>query len=324
MDRPSCRSASLWAGIVLGVLAGLSTSKDVVAGMPKLPGIYETTPTWDELSKQVIPKLIEKNWDIGSATRFARKASCKIHVQFSMKADVTTRPISGVVNYMWEDHEGDGYLRQNEIRVKPEQTPDLFAQAILKDACSELVKETLCSLNNVFLFNHVKTAKTPGGYQITLRPLKNPHIVSALGYAQRVLTVGKDLRVAQVRIWDLTGAQTILVPKCQATGGRWVWASASRRPVHATTRGGEAKTFSYVERHGMPVLTAMAVSSSYSPKPALLNVTSQKHYRFTDWKFEKRPQPLPPPTPPKPPKPEPLPPPPPIKPGVIPPPEPRD
>jgi WD40 repeat protein len=265
------------------LVAAGAAETPVVAGEPKV-----TRGSWDELSQQVIPRIVEKTLDFGSIVRQVRKVNCKIDV--SIRMNVLNAPLSATVSYGWEDANDSGTLSGEEIEIETERTSTPTMAPLMKELKTQLEIQTIGSGANLFEITDAKTVKVPEGYKMRLQPIANKDIQKLLGFSVAYATISEDFRPTQIRAKDDAGGETITQLKYVQRGDLWMAAGYHRTITGGTTKTEEDRTDRYAEKDGVPVLSQVTIDTSVLTLSGV--VTAHSEYSVRDWKIEKRAQPI--------------------------------
>lgn len=259
---------------------------------------------WDDLSRQVIPRIQARNEDFASILREVRKASCTIEVE--VRASDSTRSEQGQITYAWEDRDDSGTLTGDEVAVAVGEVSSPRIVPVLGELQKTLARETTGALFGLFAQNHVQCVRIPTGYKLRLEPVKEREVARALGYYLCYLTVGEDYRLESIRAkHDLGGESTTTLKyaeraeRLRTTGYR----KSLKMPLSQTE---QERSDEFTEVEGVPLLSRVVIHSLVTDPDGTLR--TDLHCSFRDWRIERRPRPLEPPVPRIPPPPPPPPP----------------
>lgn len=262
--------------------------------------------SWDELSREVIPKVLEMSLDRGTMLRYVRGASCTIDVVISTKMIASTTnpyftppaiPPSAVsFSYSFEDGDNDGMLTEDEVTIETTNMSDAnmrFAAGRISKGLRELATS---SLINVLPKANVKTRKTQQGYEVTLT-LRKTERIKMMEEAGKIrltplrLTVSNDFRVTGMRTQSADGLDEVTTFKHVRTGGKWLLTEVEKGSGGATAFAARDKSvLTYRMEGGLPLVTKTVVDSSTPLSTGTLQ--THQEYTLSNWKLVKRDKPL--------------------------------
>ncbi|MDQ7778594.1 MAG: Ig-like domain-containing protein [Planctomycetota bacterium] len=248
----------------------------------------KTGGSWDPVSREVIPKIMEKNGDTASIVRYVSAISCRIDLEITSSTFPGTA--QGVLSYRWKDADNNGILSPNEIDIETEYVSMEGMGLVMGEFRRALENETTQNTFNVFKSHNVTTVKTDEGYKMKLKP-KSAELVKRLGYSVLYVTIANDFRITKLRAKDDSGGEANIELKHQKAGDIWLIAGSSKRTDSgdgATTE--EARTNVYAEVNGIPVISQIAIDTAVST--AMGAVTVRQVCTFRDWEVVKRDKPL--------------------------------
>ena len=262
--------------------------------------------TWDELSREVLPKVLEMSLDNATMLRFVRSASCTIDVVITTKMVASTTnpyftpptiPPSAVsFSYSYEDSDNDGVLTQDEITVETTHLSDAnmrFAAGRISKGLRELATFNIV---NVLPEVTVKTRKLPQGYELILTPRDDKDARKRKRRGETDLnpirlTVSNDFRVTAMRTESAEGLDQITTLNHVRTGGKWLLTEVETKSAGATAfAAGDKSALAYRMEGGLPLVTKMISDSSTPSSVGTLQI--HQEYTFSKWKIVRREKPL--------------------------------
>lgn len=244
--------------------------------------------SWDELSKQVIPKIVTKTEDFASIVRQVRRVSCTI--ELTVATSVSRIPMSAEMSYAWEDKNDSGTITGDEIEIETLSSSAPAMAPALRELRRELEKQTVMSVGNIFPLNNVQTVKTDTGYKMRLQPLPDSGIAEGLGYSVCYLTLSEDFRLETIRAKDDQGGEATAKLKYMRHGDKWLTAGYHRIMKGGNSEVEEERTNEYADFQGVPLVTRVLVNSTISVPNG--TITSETQLLMRNWQIEKRPKPL--------------------------------
>jgi len=288
------------------VAAGRAGTTEEGAGEKAAGGPVIDASAWDDLSREVIPKVLEMSLDRGTMLRYVRGASCTIDVVISTKMIASTTnpyftppaiPPSAVsFSYSFEDGDNDGMLTEDEVTIETTNMSDAnmrFAAGRISKGLRELATS---SLINVLPKANVKTRKTQQGYEVTLT-LRKTEGIKMMEEAGKIrltplrLTVSNDFRVTGMRTQSADGLDEVTTFKHVRTGGKWLLTEVEKGSGGATAFAARDKSvLTYRMEGGLPLVTKTVVDSSTPLSTGTLQ--THQEYTLSNWKLVKRDKPL--------------------------------
>ena len=267
---------------------------EVAAGAEAAGGAMIDTSSWDELSKRVIPKIVDNNLDFGTLLLYARKASCTVYMvvrtpQIAMPelGSFTVPPgppSTARISLSWEDANDDGTIAEDEVKIETGYTSDIAVKMAMERVHKGL--KSLVTLNVINLLTQaaVKAERKGQGYEITVNPKKGPPVPVRL-------TVSNDFRITSTQTRSLEGSDVVNNLKHTRTGGKWLVTGAETTSGAGTDFTSTDKWGNeYVIQDGIPLLTKATIASTSSTGGGVLQ--THQEYSFRDWQIEKRAEPL--------------------------------
>lgn len=283
-----------------------ATAEVAAEGTEAAGGPVIDASAWDELSREVIPKVLEMSLDRGTMLRYIRSASCTIDVVISTKMIASTTnpyftppaiPPSAVsFSYSFEDGDNDGTLTEDEVTIETTNMSDpnmRFTAGRISKGLRELATS---SLINVLPKANVKTRKTQQGYEVTLT-LRKTEAIKMMEEAGKIrltplrLTVSNDFRVTGMRTQSADGLDEVTTFKHVRTGGKWLLTEVEKGSGGATAFAARDKSvLTYRMEGGLPLATKTVVDSSTPLSTGTLQ--THQEYTLSNWKLVKRDKPL--------------------------------
>jgi hypothetical protein len=259
-------------------------------GAPETPGTQQTQETpkrpeigdvrtalnWDQLSRQVLSRWVENNWDI---VQYVEKAQSTIDFKFSM---VGMTPLTGAIDYSWEDADGDGALTEVELTIQPRQGADYITMTKMTEARQALTSFITGRGLGLFLPRTAKAKRTPEGYLLVLTtevPTDSPFNV----------TISNDFRT--VRLGTETGQGTVTCTYRHArVRDKWLLTQVTAFTPSAIASSTDQWTLTYNWDQGVPLLASAAVVSTVRSRAGQYQVFY--NLAFRNWRIIKRESPL--------------------------------
>jgi hypothetical protein len=271
-----------------------TTQPEEGAGTEPAGGAVIDTSSWDELSKQVLPKVIESNLDFGTLLRYARKASCTVYMvvktpQIAMPelGSFTVPqgpPSTARISLSWEDANDDGTIAEDEVKIETRYTSDIGVKMAMDRVHKGLKNLVTLSVVNLLTQSTVKAERKGQGYEITVNPKKGAPVPVRL-------TVSGDFRITSTQTRSLDGSDVVNNLKHTRTGGKWLVTGAETTSGAGTDFTSTDKWGNeYVTQDGIPLLARVTIASTSSTGGGVLQ--TQQEYSFRDWQIEKRAEPL--------------------------------
>ncbi|MDP2898976.1 MAG: rubredoxin [bacterium] len=270
-----------------------TTQPEETAGA-ETAGAAIDTSSWDELSKQVLPKVIDSNLDFGTLLRYARKASCTVYMvlrtpQIAMPelGSFTVPqgpPSTAQISLSWEDANDDGTVAEDEVKVETVATSDIMMKMAMDRVHKGLKSLVTLNVVNLLTQSTVKAERKGEGYEITVNPKKGPPVPMRL-------TVSSDFRITSTQTRAMDGSDVVTNLKHVRTGGKWLVTGAettSGAGEHVSST--DKSVNEYVTQDGIPLLSKVTIASTSSTGGGVLQ--TQQEYSFRDWQIEKRAEPL--------------------------------
>jgi hypothetical protein len=286
--------------------AAEATGKVTGEGAEAAAGPAIDATSWDDLSREVIPKVLEMSLDRTTILQYVRSASCTIDVVISTKMTASTTnpyftppaiPPSAVsFSYSFEDSDNDGTLTEDEITIETTHMSDAnlrFAAGRISEGLRALATFNII---NILPRVTVKTHKTQQGYEVTLTPkedeLDSTLERAGLGKQHPIrLTVSNDFRVTGMRTRSIEGLDQVTTFKHVRLGGKWLLTELETSSGGATAFGaGDKSVISYRMEGGLPLVTKSVVDSSTPSSVGTLQI--HQEYTFSNWKIARRDKPL--------------------------------
>lgn len=272
--------------IVLASLVILAVSAPARAQDP----VTRRYVKWDRLSNEIIPKIVEKNLDLGGAVKLFRKASCTM--ELSMTFSVSPNPIGGTFRYSWDDKNNNGILTEDEIEIEVEHLTDWKLGHMIRDVREGIKKEMSTTTFNIFTLCNTKTLRHGDGYVMELRPSGQRRVTKYLAFEKLFVTVNKDFYMTHLQATTLEGAEVSADLK-HTKLGEFTLISGIRTRSETPTGvvNEEDRTEDFVLVQGFP-LPSRIVSDSVV---GVINgtITIRSALTFTNWIATKRVDPIP-------------------------------
>lgn len=304
LSRVLCNPGVVLAVALLGFCAHpavFDEEAEEATVQPEETAIAETaggaidTSSWDELSKQVLPTVIETNLDFGALLRYARKASCMVYMvvrtpQIAMPelGSFTVPqgpPSTAQISLSWEDANDDGTIAEDEVKVETALTSDIMMKMAMDRVHKGLKSLITLSVFNILTQSTVKAERKGQGYEITVNPKKGPPVPMRL-------TVSSDFRITSTRTPAMDGSDVVTNLKHTKTGGKWLVTGAETTSGAGTDFTSTDKSLNeYVTKDGMPLLAKATIASTSSSAGGGV-LQTQQEYSFRNWQIEKRAEPL--------------------------------
>ncbi len=252
------------------------------------------TSSWDELSKQVLPKVIESNLDFGTLLRYAQKASCTVYMvvktpQIAMPelGSFTVPqgpPSTARISLSWEDANDDGTIAEDEVKIETRYTSDIAVKMAMERVHKGLKNLVTLSVVNLLTQSTVKAERKSQGYEITVNPKKGPPVPVRL-------TVSGDFRITSTQTRAMDGSDVVNNLKHTRTGGKWLVTGAETTSGAGTDFTSTDKLVNeYQIQDGIPLLAKATIASTSSTGGGVLQ--THQEYSFRDWQIQKRDEPL--------------------------------
>ncbi len=258
---------------------------------------------WDDLSKEVIPKVLEMSLDRATMLRYVRSASCTIDVVITTKMVGSTAipyftppaipPATVSFSYSFEDGDNDGTLTEDELTIETTNMSDAnmrFAAGRISKGLREMATFNLINLLPRF---SLKTRKTQQGYEVTMTPKKDEfdRRRGESGLHPIRLTVSNDFRVTSMRTQSLEGLDQVTTFKHIRTGGKWLLTELETKSAGATAfAAGDKSVITYRMEGALPLVTKSITDSSTPLSTGTLH--THQEYTFSNWKRVMRDRPL--------------------------------
>ena len=146
---------------------------------------------WDRLSKELIPQVVEKNLDMGSAVKNFRKASCTI--ELSITFSVSPNPVGGTFSFSWNDTNDNGILTEDEIEIDVVHLTDWNLGYFMREVRENIKKELATTTYNIFTICDTKSISKEGGYLMELRPSKQVRITKFMALEKIYIEVDPNM-----------------------------------------------------------------------------------------------------------------------------------
>ncbi len=189
-------SVSRRVGLAM-LVAFLAATADGQEGRDNAP--LRPVARWSALAKEIVPKIVERNLDLGSAVKYFRMVRCDIGITIS--TTVSARSSTGGISYYWEDRNDNGLLTEDEIDIEVDATrlSDRAVGVYLREIQRNLRRETASNTFNLFNLHHVDVRQTGNDYILEIRPVEGNPLTHNMAYDRLYLTVGPDMLVRRVQ-----------------------------------------------------------------------------------------------------------------------------
>jgi len=245
-------------------------------------GQAKTAADWDELSREIIPRVLEANLDMSTVLRYIRGASCTIDVTLTPPGML---PCSGALSYSWEDANDDGMLAETEVDIETIEVSHMTMRLMMGEIHKTLRRLTTLNVQSFLLQYSARTGKVNGGYQMRLRSKRE-------GEPPVHLTISGDLRITKVRMKSPDGIETVVTTEHIRAGDKWL---VGESVLTTTTPEGmltttERWTNAYDWESGIPLLSKTTVVNNIASVAGHFQM--RQEYRLHDWKVVRREAPL--------------------------------
>ncbi len=240
----------------------------------------KTPANWDALSAQVIPQMIESNWDV---VRYIQSAKCMVDISYRLP---NMSPITGKLSYAWEDANNDGMISEVEVSIETVEDSNPLMRQMINDFQAALTQFTTGTGFGSFFQRTATARKTAEGYEITLKTqegTESPVRVTVSGDFRSIRLETQGTHGGQVnttyshaKVADkwLLKEFTIMMPP----GPSWMFTTTDRW------------TLTYDWQHGAPLVAKIEVFAT--AQSAAGRSDSRRTFVMNNWEVVKRPAPF--------------------------------
>ena len=242
---------------------------------------------WDDLAKEILPKVLAANGDRNSMLRQVRGLECDVEVRATTNQSYT--PVIILFHHSWKDGDDNGILSPDEIEVETRQVSQRGLERVVRGIRDKLRKAYENPLPALLASNFVRAARIEGGYKLQLKPVEGKGGKEP-AYDVIYATIDEQFRVTDVRVRSVDGSDVYTKLKHVRIGDKWYSAGYNARTVAQGMTSTEDVTYTYTDVEGVPLVTRSVIRQSYATAMGMMSSTED--WTLKNLRIEKRTTPL--------------------------------
>lgn len=242
---------------------------------------------WDDLSKEILPKVLAANGDRNSMLQQVRGLECDVEVRVSTNQSYT--PVIVLFHHSWKDGDDNGLLSPDEIEVETKQVSQRGLERAVRGLRDRLNKAYENPLPALLAANFVRAARIEGGYKLQLKPVQGKADKDP-AYDVIYATIDDQFRVTDVRVKAVDGSDVYTKMKHVRIGDKWYSTGYNARTVAQGATSTEDVTYTYTDVQGVPMVTRSVIRQSHAT--AMGTMSSTEDWMLKNLRIEKRTTPL--------------------------------